>query len=187
MVFNCINITGGSRNFCLFEFFSKKTEKLFYLNDTLEPSLESSYLQESIPNILKYLDTNEVKTNTFFSQMGIKSKEKCLGTVVPNGNVYTVSASCKNNSSGYDIKYILTKGITLETLDSISEVTGGYIFSGTTSESGVIGFLDKNGNLKWQTKINFAEKQHAVYNVIEIDDGYVFFDQTLKSLITQFI
>ena len=162
-----------------FKFFKEKSKEYTYLEETLEPSSQSQYLQNSIPKVLKYLDENDLKKEITLDALNIKDKN-CNGKISPNNNTYAVSATCKENSSGYNINYILTKGIKIEILQTVSEVTNGYIFVGTNDVNGIIGFLDKMGNIKWQTPVTFKDEGHVSYRAIETEDSYIIFDQVIN-------
>lgn len=157
----------------------EKDKKHIILKETLEPSQTAKYLQKSIPTILQYLSTNEVTSEIDFAQMQI-NEDNCTGQVIPGDNTYLIKGKCQENKSGYNISYMLTKTPLLKKLYSITEVNGGYIFSGGSIKDNedLVGFIDNKGNLKWQVPIERIDNESYLHAPVQVDDGYVFLHQT---------
>lgn len=179
-----ILIIGGI--FVYLKFFKKGSETLTYLNEVKKLSTQTEYLKETIPSVLTYLKTNNVTVETDYSKININNSnyKDCTGKITPANNVYTLTAECKNNEAGnYNINYVLTKSENLQQLNYVSLVNGGYIYGGSSDkkQNKIIGFLNEDGTIRWESKIDVETDTDIIQNVNPVSDGYLVFVQSIAA------
>lgn len=166
--------------FVCLKLFKKEDVKLTYLDNVMAASTQTKYLSSTLPDVLNYLKNHEITEKTDFSKMNItKSTYKdCTGTVSAENGAYLVSAECPNGKKdGYNINYTVSSGKHLKSLIGITNENNEHVYYGVSDDSKVliVGNLDNNMNIKWETRISNTEDGNVIIDVNHVSDGYLVF------------
>ena len=141
---------------------SSKNKDIDAIDNVMDYSVQTNYVNAVMPQALKYLNTKTLDTKQTFEKLGlIQNDDNCTGEIIPEDGNYTVSGTCKNNnqSNTYDTNYTLIKNENLKEGFQVIEVNNGYIYIAKSNKDKELyfGFINIDGKLVWENKLENVE------------------------------